>query len=173
MISWLGFYGGKVNVSLEKLCSCVVDTWRFSIFFSGVFLASLILALVGSDVSISSISSGAPILGMLTGLLGFSLLSTSFLKVLILPLGFAFFITKDVTILVLYCGTVHLSLATQYLSPGMCCWRAAFSDSLAIFLFQRRLFILTCPLISVFISFSIHPAISILVSLILHRLAST
>ena len=51
---------------------------------------------------------------MLTGLLGFSLLSTSSkcpYHLLVLP-------SLSLS-LVLYCGTVRWSLVTQYLSPGI------------------------------------------------------
>ena len=66
----LVFYSGKVNVSFEQLYAI---PGAFPFF--RCLKTSFISALLGSDLSISSIPSGDSISVMLTGLVGFSLVS--------------------------------------------------------------------------------------------------
>ena len=152
MISLTFIVSGKVNDSFEQLCSYILSI-QGAFLFLRCFVASFI-----SDLSISSFSSAASILTMLTGLLGFSLY---LIEVFIPPLNLVFLSLS--LRLVLYCGTVRWSLVTQTIlksgnSVSMCCCQVAFSDSFARSSVHLRLSILTCLLVSVFLSVFICPS---------------
>ena len=137
-------------------------------------MAFLTSALLGSDVSISSISSGSSISISHTGLLGFSLFTTSekcsHHRLILLSLSLRTLPVLSITV-ALCLGLSLLNTLVRVYSVFICCCLAAFSASFAISSVHLLLSTLTCLLLP-YPFVGIHLAISVLASLILHRLAS-
>ena len=114
-------------------------------------IAFLTLVLLGSDVSISSISSGSSVSISLTGLLGFSLFSTSEKcsshRLVLLSLSLRILPFLSITA-ALCLGLSLLNTFVRVYSVFMCCCLAAFSASSAISSVQLLLSTLTCLLTS-------------------------
>ena len=112
--------------------ACMLSIPKAFPFFR-CFIASFISALLGSDVSVSFnliwsfyFSYAYWVARVLSG--------KCLIKVLIPLLGFAFFIIKDVTILVLCSSTLPWSFVSQYFSQGIKCLHVLLLNSIFSFI---------------------------------------